>query len=275
MIKIHHDEKILIFGGPYSNYNATRAVLDEAQRLGVGPSNVICTGDVAAYCARPDETASLVRQSKILVVQGNCDENLGNNLDNCGCGFEEKTVCHSISKKWYDFSVKNTSDKNKIWMKNMPTGLRFEFAGKRFHVFHGSFSKINQFVFPSTSAQIKKQEVEMSQADVAICGHSGLHFTELLDNGKIWHNAGVIGMPANDGTPRTWYSVISSDGTKLVFEHKVLNYDFEEEASYMISAGLSEYGMCLKTGLWPSLDILPDPERNQTSVPIEEQIIII
>ena len=40
---------LLVFGGPYSNLQATRAVLDEAARRGIPAKRVICTGDVDTH----------------------------------------------------------------------------------------------------------------------------------------------------------------------------------------------------------------------------------
>ena len=38
---------LLVFDGPYSNLKATRAILAEAERARSGPSEIVCTGDVA------------------------------------------------------------------------------------------------------------------------------------------------------------------------------------------------------------------------------------
>jgi len=42
------DGPALIFGGPYSNLQATEALLAEAAALGVPADRTVCTGDVAA-----------------------------------------------------------------------------------------------------------------------------------------------------------------------------------------------------------------------------------
>ncbi len=47
---------LLIFGGPYSNLAATQAILEKTESLNIKPSNIICTGDVVAYCAEPEQT---------------------------------------------------------------------------------------------------------------------------------------------------------------------------------------------------------------------------
>ena len=46
---------LLVFGGPYSNLEATRAILAETRRRAVPPDNIVFIGDLAAYCADPQE----------------------------------------------------------------------------------------------------------------------------------------------------------------------------------------------------------------------------
>src|SRR5260221_52410 len=55
------DKPLMVFGGPYSNLEATRAVLDEAVRLSISPDRIICTGDVVDYGADAAATVDLVR----------------------------------------------------------------------------------------------------------------------------------------------------------------------------------------------------------------------
>ncbi len=84
---LRFDGPALVFGGPYSNLQATTAVLAEAGRLGIPPERIICTGDLVAYCGDPNATIELVRRSDIHVVMGNCDEQLARDAQDCGCGF--------------------------------------------------------------------------------------------------------------------------------------------------------------------------------------------
>src|SRR5262245_13625778 len=62
------DEPLMVFGGPYSNLEATRAVLDEAVRLSISADRIICTGDVVAYGADAAATVDLVRDRVCHVV---------------------------------------------------------------------------------------------------------------------------------------------------------------------------------------------------------------
>lgn len=77
-------------------------------------SQVICTGDVVAYCAEPEATVELLRRWGIHVVLGNCEESLGSGAPDCGCGFETGTVCSALSIDWYRFAVKQVGSDLKI-----------------------------------------------------------------------------------------------------------------------------------------------------------------
>jgi len=68
-------------------------------------------------------------------------------------------------------------------------------------------------------------------------------------------------MPANDGTPRVWFSVLAPSDDGIAIEHHALGYDFPAAAEKMRQRGLFEgYADALETGLWPSCDILPPKE---------------
>jgi len=92
---------VLLFGGCYSNLQATQALLDKASQLGIPPDRIVCTGDVVAYAADPMGTVDLVRASGMHVVMGNCEESLGLNAADCGCGFEVGSACDMLSVAWY------------------------------------------------------------------------------------------------------------------------------------------------------------------------------
>ena len=47
------DGPLVLFGGPYSNAQALAALIRAAQDIGVQSGQMICTGDVVAYCGAP------------------------------------------------------------------------------------------------------------------------------------------------------------------------------------------------------------------------------
>jgi predicted phosphodiesterase len=257
---------LLFFGGAYGNLQATESLRAEAARRGVSPDRVICTGDVVAYCGAPAESVALIRDWGIAVTQGNVEEQIAAAAEDCGCGFEEGSACEVLSRSWYALCLAALDPATARWMERLPRLIRFEVDGVRFAVLHAAADAINRFVFASTPAADKQAQLDALGVDAVIAGHSGIPFTQRLDGG-VWHNAGVVGMPANDGTPEVWFSMLARTGAGLAFVHHRLDYDFAAAAADMRRGGFPEpYARALETGLWPSLDILPDKERAETGV---------
>jgi predicted phosphodiesterase len=254
---IRISQPVLIFGGPYSNFEATTALIAEANRLGLTPDRLICTGDVVAYAADASDTLALVRDTVRHVVKGNCEESLGRDLTDCGCGFPEGSECSRLSNAWFRHAAGQLNADDRRWMAGLPERLILDLDGIRLAVVHGSIGKINRFVFASTGPALKLKEIESADVHGVIGGHCGLPFTQSIA-GYVWHNSGAIGMPANDGTPHVWYSIISRIADGLRIEHRSLSYDHETTAVKMRCARLPEgYASALSSGLWPSCDVLP------------------
>jgi predicted phosphodiesterase len=278
---------LLVFGGPYSNLAATRALRAEADRLGLPAAQIICTGDIVAYGAEPDETTQAIRDWGIHVIAGNCEEQLAADAGDCGCGFDEGSACDLLSKGWYPFANSRISPANRAWMGQLPATMRFTYGGMRFRVIHGGVRQTNRFLFASELGPLAG-EVANADADVIIAGHSGLPFVARIsapDRASavkpVWFNPGVIGMPANDGTPDVWYGLITpfppaSDTQPggLSFALRRLAYDHHAAAAGLRRHGHANgYARTFVTGLWPSLDVLPDTERAATGIRLKQKTL--
>jgi predicted phosphodiesterase/uncharacterized Fe-S cluster-containing radical SAM superfamily protein len=263
------DGPALVFGGPYGNLQATAAVLAQAEQLGVPASRIICTGDLVAYGGDPVATIELVRRSGIHVVMGNCDEQLAQSAQDCGCGYPAGSACERLSSAWFAYADAQVGRDARLWLAGLPQRIDLAIGGKRLAVVHGSVSRINQFVFASTAAAIKRRELALAGTDGVIGGHCGLPFTQTI-GGRLWHNAGVVGLPAHDGTARVWYSLLVPTAGAMGIEHHALTYDHQAAAAAMAQAGLApDYRVALASGLWPSCDVLPYGEIVQTGIAIE------
>jgi hypothetical protein len=76
-------------------------------------------------------------------------------------------------------------------------------------------------------------------------------------------------MPANDGTTRGWYALLTPRGQAIEVAFRPLAYDHEAPARAMAARGLvSPYAEALSTGLWPSMDVLPPAERQAQGRPL-------
>ena len=264
---------VLVFGGPYSNLQATEALLRQADRLGIAPDKVICTGDVVAYAGDPAPTTDLIIQSGIHVLMGNCEESFGFENEDCGCGFDEGSSCDLLSRQWYAHASLELTREHRAWMRTLPRLIRFEIAGLKLAVIHGGQADISRWIFKSTPGADKRNEIttlkNSGPVDVVIGGHCGLPFIDDLGD-TLWLNPGVIGMPANDGTPRTWFSVLTPTEAGVKVDLHPLAYDHASAARRMSELGLAgAYRETLEMGLWPNMDVLPEPERAQAARPIK------
>ena len=258
--RIVTSESILIFGGSYGNLQAMRALSREAARQGIPPDRVICTGDAVAYCANPVETVALIRSSGMHMIMGNCEESLATGAGDCGCGFTEGSTCEQYSAAWYAFCDKTLGPDDRAWMGGLPRRIDLEIGGRTLAVVHGSPDLINEFVFASAPDADLARRLNELGVDGVIGGHCGLPFTRVV-NGRLWHNSGAIGMPANDGTARVWYSILTPTEEGIEIEHIAFDYDHVTAAAAMRLASLPEgYASALETGLWPSCDVLPPEE---------------
>ena len=255
---------VLLFGGCTSNLQATSALLDEARRLGIPPDQTICTGDVVAYGADAAATVHIIRRAGVHVVMGNCEESLGARAEGCGCGFTAGSACDRLSAAWYSHADSQLDHEARAWMRSLPRRIDLLIDGRRLAVVHGSPDRINTFVFGSTPDDELRQLIRGTQCDGVIGGHCGIPFTRMVD-GLLWHNPGAIGIPANDGTPRVWFSVLEPVPDAIEIWHLPLDYDHATASAAMRAACLPEgYAGALRSGLWPSLDVLPPEELART-----------
>lgn len=266
---------VLVFGGPYSNLAATQAMHTLAESMCIPVSNCICTGDIVAYCGHPAETVELIREWGIPVIMGNCEESLADAASDCGCGFDEGSTCQTLSEQWYRYAQDRIGEDAREWMRELPRMIEFEIMQRKVCVVHGSVQRINQFIFPSTSAEEKSAQFSGLEADIIIGGHSGLPFGESLGQ-NYWLNSGVIGMPANDGTRDGWYLLLEqADAIPNASWHR-LDYDARAEQQAMLARGLdNEYADALLTGLWPSMEVLPQVERNQQGLMLNPDRLVL
>lgn len=261
---------VLAFGGVYSNLQALERLQTIANALGIPPERIICTGDVVGYCAYPEESVQAVQEWGIHVIAGNVELQLREGQDDCGCDFRSGGRCDTFSRQWYPFAKAQLSAASIAWMDTLPDFIRFEMAGQRGLVLHGSWHEVAEYIFNSTDWAIKARNFEDSDSDIILAGHCGLPFQEVKDQ-KYWLNPGVIGMPANDGSTHIWYMLLDQNAEgKLIFSHHSYEYDFEKAASAMEAQKLPlAYAKTLRTGIWDNCEILPEVETSLQGVAIE------
>jgi len=200
---------------------------------------------------------------------GNCEQSLAAGSDDCGCGFPTGSSCERLSAAWFAHASRELNNAARAWMADLPRRINIEIGGCRLAVIHGGVDIINRFIFASTATAIKLGEIRKTGVDGIMGGHCGLPFTQAI-NRQLWHNAGAIGMPSNDGTPRVWFSLLRAEADGIVIDHRPLDYDYATAAAKIRGARLpEEYAASLETGLWPTCDVLPLKEVHERGVALK------
>ena len=258
---------LVVFGGVYGNLAALESLLDWAAKRGAAANQFVCTGDLAAYCADGAAVCELVRKElagRAILIRGNCERALAEDAEDCGCGFESGSACAILSDAWFRHARSTIPPESKQWMGSLPARRNFIFAGRRIAAVHAGSGADNEFIFSSTPEREKRRQLAALEADGVICGHSGIPFSELVGGNLMWHNSGALGMPANDGTVRVWFSLWEESGSAIRIRHIPLEYDFGSVREAMRVAGMPEgYRECLESGIWPSDSVLPPAEKSR------------
>jgi hypothetical protein len=253
--------RVALFGGIYSNYLALEAALRLSRERRVDA--VFALGDFGAFGPFPDRTVEILREHAVPAIQGNYEESLAGEAEDCHCGYTDPRDNH-FAQISYDYTRERTAEPHKRWMAGLPGHLRLTVGGSRVLLCHGSPRKINEFLWRSTTPEpFVRRLLQDFSADLIACTHTGLHWARFLGPGRGVVNCGALGRPANDGRTNVWFTLLEADGGSLRTEMVPVPYDHERLAREMEGEDLpAEFVETIRTGWWTScLEILPAKER--------------
>ena len=257
--------KLAFFGGVYNNYLALATAIRHATRTGA--ERLYCLGDLGAFGPHPDRVFPLLHEHNVVCLQGNYDNSIGNDLNDCQCGYTDPRDNH-FAQISYDYTYENTSAANRTFMRNLSAEIRFEIDGERFLLCHGSPRQTNEFLWESTtSTHFLEKQARDYNADVILGTHTGIHWHRELSDGRQFINVGVLGRPENDGRTNVWYTLLTSDAGTTNVEFVPLEYDHQRLAREMRDEKLpEEFVETVLTGWWTTcLEVLPGRERRRGS----------
>ena len=254
--------RLAFFGGIYNNSIALERAVAGAKRAGV--DGLFALGDFGGFGPHPDRVFPILLGAGVECIQGNYEESLSSDADDCHCGYTDPRDNH-FAQISYDYTAKNTSPEWKRWMGTLPKTRRLEVGGRRVLLVHGSPRKINEFLWESTSpVAFLEKMLDDFEADVLVCTHTGRPWKRFLPSGRLVVNAGVLGRPANDGRTNVWYALLTF-GPEVSVDFQPVEYDFPRLAAEMGQEGLpAEFVETVLTGWWTTcLEILPAKERQR------------
>jgi predicted phosphodiesterase len=257
-------DRIACFGGIYNNYLALEVAITDAKRRGVDA--IYCLGDMGAFGPHPDRVFPLLHEHDVLCLQGNYDDSIGNELDDCQCGYTDPRDNH-FAQISYDYTLANTSRENRRFLRKLPSQRRIELGPLQVLLCHGSPRKVNEFLWESTtSTQFLDSLAESEQTNVIAATHTGIKWHRRLRDDRHFVNVGVLGRPENDGRTHVNYTLLQhTSGAGFEVEFIPIEYDFARLAREMREEHLpAEFIETVLTGWWTTcLEVLPGKERKR------------
>jgi predicted phosphodiesterase len=260
---VREHQRIAVFGGCYNNYLALQATIDDAHKRGA--QAIYCLGDMGGFGPHPDRIFPILWENEVTCLQGNYDHSIGNRLADCACGYTDPRDNY-YAQISYDYTLANTSDCYKDWLRELPPRIRLEMANQRLLLVHGSPRRVNEFLWESTTPEpFLRTLLNDDEAGIILCTHTGIAWQHQLSDGRRIINVGAIGRPPNDGQTTVWYALltISPEQNRIESELLPVVYDYERLACEMRAERLpEEFVETILTGWWTTcLEILPPKER--------------
>jgi len=256
--------RIACFGGIYSNYLALQSALADARRRSVDA--IYCLGDLGAFGPHPDRVFPLLVDQQVQCLEGNYDNSIARELDDCQCGYTDPRD-NQFARISYEYTLSKTSAPWRRWLGGLPAEFRFELGPHRMLLCHGSPRRTNEFLWESTtSTHFLEYLTEAYAADVILATHTGIKWQRILPRSRRFVNVGVLGRPENDGRTNVWYTLLEYDASGgLQVQFVPVEYDNRRLAREMAAEGLpTEFRETITTGWWTTcLEILPAKERRR------------
>ena len=233
-------ERAAVITDIHGNFAALEAALARIDELGI--ETVYCGGDLVGYGPHPNEVCALVEERGIPTIYGNYDYAIGRDLEDCGCAYRDQHD-RELGQKSIEWTLAHTDARSKEFMRGLPFDLRFQLAGKRIRLVHGSPRKVNEYLFepPEKPERLYERIAGLAEADVLAFGHTHRPWIHEY-GGVLFVNCGSVGTP-KDGDPRAAFALLEDSGGDVAASIERVGYDAEAVAREVAAVGLpAEYG---------------------------------
>ena len=217
----------------HGNVPALAAALRRIDEFGV--DDVYCGGDLVGYGPRPNEICRAIEERGIPTIYGNYDYAIARNDDDCGC-FYPTPKDREIGAGSVAWTLEHTDERSKRFMRDLPFDLRFELAGKRVRLVHGSPRKVNEYLLEDRAASTFERIAQLADCDLLIFGHTHKPWAREY-GGVLFVNCGSMGKP-KDGDRRGSFALLTESDSGLSVSIERVEYDVSTVAAEIRDVGL-------------------------------------
>jgi putative phosphoesterase len=234
-------DRVAVITDIHGNLPALEAALEWIDRQGI--ERIYCGGDLVGYGPRPNEVCRVIAEREIPTIYGNYDWAIARNEEDCGCAYRDPHE-RELGERSIAWTLANTDQRSKDFMRELPFDLRFELGGERVRLVHGSPRKVNEYLFEAKPAKTFERIAAGADCDVLVFGHTHRPWIHEY-GGVLFVNCGSVGKP-KDGDQRGAFAVLEAAGEGVRARIERAEYDAEGVAREVADVGLpAEYGEML------------------------------
>jgi putative phosphoesterase len=233
-----HPSAVAVITDIHANLPALHAALERISELGI--ERVYCGGDLVGYGPHPNEVCALIEERGIPTIYGNYDYAIARELEDCGCAYIDQHD-RELGQQSVDWTLKNTNQAAKDFMRELPFDLRFSLGDQGVHLVHGSPRKVNEYLFEDKPARLFERLAAAETDQMLVFGHT--HKPWIHEYSRVlFVNCGSVGKP-KDGDPRSAFAVLHLDEAGAVAARiERVSYDTDAVAREVEASGLpAEY----------------------------------
>jgi predicted phosphodiesterase len=202
--------RIALFSDVHANLPALEAVLDDIEAAEV--DDVYCLGDLVGYGPDPCGVVARIRRSGIKTIGGNHDDmssmrrrrRTGTQAGPWGDG-------DSDGARSYAFTNETLTEADRSWLASLPASLRFEQAGLRVLLVHGSPRLIDEPLTLRSDDQLLAGLAAQAATDVVCVGHIHVPYHRQVSVGATtahYVSSGSVGMPMDGDVRACWVELV-------------------------------------------------------------------
>ncbi|MEM3445201.1 MAG: metallophosphoesterase family protein [Thermoplasmata archaeon] len=208
----------------HANLPALLAFLEGAKEERI--ERIYCAGDVVGYNPYPVEVVEIFIEEKIPTVAGNHDAGV------CSNDFTNFNWAAEAAGRW---TREKLGAKHLEFLSSLQPFLRFEYAGKKICICHGSPYDRDEYVYPEN---VTEELLFAADADILVLGHSHIQFCISFPEGIVL-NPGSIGQP-RDLDWRPGYAILDLKEGHVDVHLRRFEYPVEEVLKKFRETGLPE-----------------------------------
>lgn len=238
-------DRIAIISDMHGNLIALKEVLKDIERQNI--KHIYCLGDLVAKGAEPKETLELVREKCEVVIKGNCDD----------------IVAENVETKEHEWNQEQIGVENVEFLKKLPLYYDFILSGLKIRLIHASpksmYECMNYYdIDESINEDIKNMFVfdDEYNPDIVIFGHIHSPFIYRLDK-KMLLNPGSVsnGCDIIEDEEEKYnlasYMILegnlnSNDEGIISYEIVKIPYDYKQEIANLKNSDMPNKEMAIK-----------------------------